>query len=75
MQIIAFAIKAAGPPFPVFILAYVLNGVGMALEVCPISSLERWCSICRKDALANGYVGSLKSHAETKMGIMHAAYG
>ena len=40
MQIIAFAVKAVGPPFPVFIIAYVLNGVGMALEVCHTPFLQ-----------------------------------
>jgi len=28
-----------------------------------------------QDAQTNGYVGALKTHAETKMGFLHAFYG
>lgn len=58
-QVVAYCIQASAPPFPVFVLAYTVNGVGMALQ----------------DAQANGYVASLKENPETKMGILHAAYG
>jgi fucose permease len=46
-------------PFPVFVLAYSINGVGMALQ----------------DAQANGFVATLKDNAEAKMGLLHAVYG
>lgn len=58
-QVIAYAIQAASPPFPVFVLAFVINGVGIAIQ----------------DAQANGYIASLKHSPETKMGLLHAAYG
>ncbi|PPQ65344.1 hypothetical protein CVT26_000057 [Gymnopilus dilepis] len=58
-QIVAYAIQAGAPPFPVFVLAYTINGVGLALQ----------------DAQANGFVATLKDHPESKMGVLHAAYG
>ncbi|KAJ3548188.1 hypothetical protein NMY22_g1355 [Coprinellus aureogranulatus] len=58
-QIITYAIQSPAPPFPVFIIFNVVNGVGLALQ----------------DALANGFVGSLTYSAATKMGILHAVYG
>ncbi|KAJ8694718.1 hypothetical protein PTI98_007369 [Pleurotus ostreatus] len=59
LQVIAYALQASAPPFPVFVIAYVINGVGIAMQ----------------DAQANGYVASIQEGAETKMGILHAAYG
>ncbi|KDQ58647.1 hypothetical protein JAAARDRAFT_155195 [Jaapia argillacea MUCL 33604] len=59
LQTIAYAIQAPAPPFPVFAIAYALNGFGIALQ----------------DAQANGFVASLKDNPATKMGILHAAYG
>jgi len=32
-QAIAYAIQAPAPPFPIFVLAPVLNGFGMAIQV------------------------------------------
>ncbi|KAJ7683015.1 major facilitator superfamily domain-containing protein [Mycena rosella] len=58
-QIVAYAMQAPGPPFPVFVLAFVINGVGIAIQ----------------DAQANGYTASLRHNAETKMGLLHGAYG
>ncbi|OCH86759.1 MFS general substrate transporter [Obba rivulosa] len=58
-QCIAYALEAPAPPFPVFVVAYAINGFGIALQ----------------DAGANGYVASLADNAETKMGILHAVYG
>lgn len=57
--VIAYSIQSSVPPFPVYVMAYSINGVGMALQ----------------DAQANGFVATLKDNAETKMGILHAAYG
>jgi hypothetical protein len=61
----------------VFVLAYCINGVGLALQVrsyffwalfgSPVSIVQ--------DAQANGFVAALKDHAEAKMGLLHAAYG
>ncbi|KAF8966641.1 MFS general substrate transporter [Flammula alnicola] len=58
-QVIAYSIQCSAPPFPVFVMAYTINGAGIALQ----------------DAQANGFVATLKNHAETKMGVLHAAYG
>jgi hypothetical protein len=58
-QIIAFSIQASAPPFPLFAIAYAINGFGESLE----------------DAQANGFVATYKDNAATKMGILHAAYG
>ena len=32
-QVIGYAIQAPGPPFPAFVFAFVINGVGIALQV------------------------------------------
>ena len=58
-QMVAFCIQASAPPFPVFVIAYAINGFGGSLE----------------DAQANGFVASYKDNASAKMGILHAAYG
>ncbi|KAF7325726.1 MFS domain-containing protein [Mycena kentingensis (nom. inval.)] len=58
-QVVAYTLQAPAPPFPVFVLSYVINGVGMAIQ----------------DAQANGYIASLKHHPEIKMGLLHGAYG
>ncbi|KIJ59385.1 hypothetical protein HYDPIDRAFT_118606 [Hydnomerulius pinastri MD-312] len=57
-QLVAFSIECSAPPFPVFVLAYFINGFGLALE----------------NAQSVGYVASFKENAETKMGIFMAAY-
>ncbi|EIN08470.1 MFS general substrate transporter [Punctularia strigosozonata HHB-11173 SS5] len=58
-QVVAYAMQAPGPPFPVFVVAYFINGIGISLQ----------------DAQANGYTASFKNNAEAKMGILHAVYG
>ncbi|KAF8870181.1 major facilitator superfamily domain-containing protein [Infundibulicybe gibba] len=58
-QVVAYTLQAPALPFPVFVLSYTINGVGMALQ----------------DAQANGYVASLEKNAQTQMGFLHAAYG
>jgi hypothetical protein len=77
---IAYTLQAPALPFPVFALSYAINGIGMALQVCvlPFFRLKYIYSYLisnSKDAQANGYVATLKDNAETKMGILHAAYG
>ncbi|KAG6812458.1 hypothetical protein H0H92_002723 [Tricholoma furcatifolium] len=59
LQAIGYTLMAPALPFPVLLIAYMINGFGLALQ----------------DAQANGYVASLDSNAETKMGILHAVYG
>ncbi|KAK7048873.1 major facilitator superfamily domain-containing protein [Favolaschia claudopus] len=57
--IVAYSIQAPAPPFPLFILSFVINGVGIAIQ----------------GAQANGYVASLKHNSEIKIGLLHGAYG
>ncbi|KIY68294.1 MFS general substrate transporter [Cylindrobasidium torrendii FP15055 ss-10] len=59
LQVIAYALQSAALPFPAFVIAYTINGVGLAVQ----------------DAQANGYVACLTEAAETKMGLLHAIYG
>ncbi|KAJ7065045.1 MFS general substrate transporter [Mycena amicta] len=58
-QVVAYSLQAPAPPFPVFILSYVINGVGIAIQ----------------DAQANAHIASLKHNSEIKMGLLHGAYG
>ncbi len=58
-QVVAYALQSAALPFPAFLIAYTINGIGMAFQ----------------DAQANGYVACFQNDPETKMGIMHAVYG
>ncbi|KAI6019796.1 MFS general substrate transporter [Pisolithus orientalis] len=55
-QVVAYCFESATPPFPLFVLWYAINGVGMALQ----------------NAQANGFVASLRDNPEMKMGILHA---
>ncbi|KAF8155523.1 MFS general substrate transporter [Crassisporium funariophilum] len=57
-QVVAFAIQAAAPPFPVFVMAYAINGMGLALQ----------------DAQANAFIATMKNNSATKMGILHSIY-
>ncbi|KAK7057827.1 MFS domain-containing protein [Favolaschia claudopus] len=59
LQIVAYPLQAAALPFPVFVIAAVINGAGLAIQ----------------DAQANAYVASLADNSETKMGFVQAAYG
>ncbi|KAF8265759.1 major facilitator superfamily domain-containing protein [Lactarius quietus] len=58
-QMVAFGIQASAPPFPLFVIAYAINGFGASFEV----------------AQANSFVASYKDNKATKMGVLHAAYG
>lgn len=59
LQVLAYSLDAAAPPFPLFLFAFVINGVGQAIQ----------------DAQTNGFVACIKDKPESKMGILHAAYG
>ncbi|KAF9049577.1 MFS general substrate transporter [Hymenopellis radicata] len=58
-QVVAYAIQAPGPPFPVLLIGYTIGGIGLAIQ----------------DAQANGYVASITEGKEAKMGYLHATYG
>ncbi|KAF9256760.1 MFS general substrate transporter [Marasmius fiardii PR-910] len=59
LQVIAYTFQSARLPFPVFVLAYTINGVGMAIE----------------DAQCNGFIVALQKNPETKMGLLQGVYG
>ncbi|KAJ4501451.1 major facilitator superfamily domain-containing protein [Lentinula lateritia] len=59
LQQTAYALQSPQLPFPVFVMSFTINGIGLALQ----------------DAQSNGFVASLRDHAETKMGLLHASYG
>ena len=58
-QVVAYAIQAPAPPFPVLVLFACVNGFGMAIQ----------------DAQSNGYVAVMKHNPNRKMGALHAVYG
>ncbi|KAI5123262.1 hypothetical protein M0805_001351 [Coniferiporia weirii] len=58
-HLIGYVIMATAPPFPLFCIAYFVNGWGIALQ----------------DSLANGYVAGLSENSSVKMGLMHATFG
>jgi hypothetical protein len=37
LQVIAYAIQSSAPPFPVFVLAYFINGVGGVFQACHLA--------------------------------------
>ncbi|CAK5274629.1 unnamed protein product, partial [Mycena citricolor] len=54
-----FAIQASAPPYPLFAIAFAVNGIGSAII----------------NAQGNAYVASLKKDSEMYMGMLHASYG
>ncbi len=60
-QVVAYAIQASAPPFPVFCLSFFISGVGMGLQ----------------DAQANTLIATLDlvDGKTTRMSCLHAAYG
>ncbi|KAG0695920.1 MFS general substrate transporter [Suillus ampliporus] len=58
-QVVAYSIESSGPPFPAFIFAYFMNGIGLALQ----------------NANSVGYVAAIKENAALKMGLLMATYG
>ncbi|THU92825.1 MFS general substrate transporter [Dendrothele bispora CBS 962.96] len=59
LQQIAYAIQSPALPFPAFVMSFTINGIGLAVQ----------------DAQANGYTASMRDNTETRMGMLHAAYG
>ncbi|KAI0750141.1 MFS general substrate transporter [Daedaleopsis nitida] len=58
-QLAGYIILAPVGPFPLMCLAFVLIGLGLSLQ----------------NAHCNGYVGSSRENASTKMNLLHATYG
>ncbi|KAH8829029.1 MFS general substrate transporter [Flagelloscypha sp. PMI_526] len=59
LQSLAYALQAPALPFPVFVMAFTINGIGLSLQ----------------NAQATGYTASLKDRPSLKMGVMQACYG
>ncbi|KAK7044710.1 MFS domain-containing protein [Favolaschia claudopus] len=59
LQIVGYSIQAPAPPFPLFVISFIFNGFGIAIQ----------------NAQANAYVASLKHNSELYMGMLHASYG
>ncbi|KAI0654406.1 MFS general substrate transporter [Cubamyces menziesii] len=59
IAIVGYALEASAPPFPAYVIGYLLTGFGMSFL----------------DAGSNAFVASLSEDTSTKMGIMHALYG
>ena len=59
LSVIAFSLEAAALPYPVFMLAWVLNGIGLYIQ----------------DAQANAIVASLQRRPALKMGVFLSVYG
>ncbi|KAI0783169.1 MFS general substrate transporter [Abortiporus biennis] len=59
IQLISYAMSAPAGPFPLMCIAFFMAGFGISFQ----------------SAAANGFVGSLKKNATTKMSFLHASYG
>ncbi|KAH9899243.1 MFS general substrate transporter [Cubamyces lactineus] len=59
IAIVGYALETSAPPFPAYVVGYLLTGFGMSFL----------------DAGSNAFVASLSEDTSTKMGIMHALYG
>ncbi|CAE6389133.1 unnamed protein product [Rhizoctonia solani] len=59
LQILAYAVLAPSPPFPVMCISYAINGFGIALH----------------NAQANGFIAELPKNTSAKLGLLHAGYG
>lgn len=77
-QLAGYALEAAAPPFPVFVLGYFLNGFGLALQVSVLHAAarrHRHLVVLVQEAGANGYVSSIAKNPSLKIAFMHAIYG
>ncbi len=59
VQLAAYAMLSPGGPFPLMCTAFCFAGFGISLQ----------------NAQGNGFVGSLREDATTKLGFLHASYG
>ncbi|KAF9242916.1 MFS general substrate transporter [Melanogaster broomeanus] len=59
LQVGAYSIESSAPPFPLFVFAYFINGIGLALQ----------------NAQSVAYVASFKENVETRMGVFMAGAG
>ncbi|KAG2109891.1 MFS general substrate transporter [Suillus discolor] len=74
-QVLAYCIESTGPPFPVFVSAYFINGIGIALQA--VKFVHHHSSLLTREQNAHsvGYIACIKENAEVKMGVFMAVYG
>ncbi|PIL33534.1 MFS general substrate transporter [Ganoderma sinense ZZ0214-1] len=58
-QVFGYVLAAPAPPFPVFLLSYLLNGFGISLQL----------------SASNSFVASYKDGVSTRLAVLHACYG
>jgi hypothetical protein len=59
MQLVTYAVLAIPPPFPVFCVIYMINGMAGAFQV----------------ASCNIFIASLPRNGPSNLGILHASFG
>ena len=77
LQIIAYAVLTPAPPFPVLVIMYAINGIGIAMQVWTqkILFMSDIHSGFSQDSQANAFVASVRENKPHKMGLIHAVYG
>ncbi|TBU31097.1 MFS general substrate transporter [Dichomitus squalens] len=58
-QVISYAIEAPAPPFPVFIIGYLIQGFGISLQL----------------AASNSFVARYSDNVSTRLAVLHSFYG
>ncbi|KAI1791193.1 MFS general substrate transporter [Ganoderma leucocontextum] len=58
-QAFGYVLAAPAPPFPVFLLSYLLNGFGISLQL----------------SASNSFVASYKDGVSTRLAVLHSFYG
>jgi hypothetical protein len=68
-QTIAYAIQSSTPPL-FLVMAYSINGEGMALQVCRLAVHDLLVHLIKNNqgTQANEFVATLKDNSATKMG-------
>ncbi|PPQ80104.1 hypothetical protein CVT25_001472 [Psilocybe cyanescens] len=77
LQSACFIMQAFASSFSMFVAAFFIGGIGMAIEASCLSlilELEHEFTFFQ-DAQANGYVAMLRHDGELKMGLLQASYG
>ncbi|KAH9942152.1 MFS general substrate transporter [Epithele typhae] len=58
-QIVGYCLAAPAPPFPVFVLAHLFNGLGISLQLSG----------------SNSFVSSYRQNVSTRLALLHSIYG
>ena len=74
-QLVAYVLQAPAPPYPLFAMAYLFSGFGLALQVRSCSFyLHSFSEALGQNSQAMVFTVSLRN-SSTKMGIIQACYG